>query len=143
MKIDKGLFPVHTIDLNNAKVIIRPDQAEGAKGKNMIIGEDQPLTVENKILAREVIQGKAPDGKKNLRIIFKPHTLGGQEGSSSGDRSASQPRPVRQVLVAGQTALAVSPRRSSLSIRKWVRGRLISRRCRIKSQIRSLPLVNC
>ena len=78
MKIDKGPFPVHTIDLNNAKVLIRPDQAEGEKGKNMIIGEDRPLTVENKILAREVIQGKAPDGKKNLRIILKPHTLGGK-----------------------------------------------------------------
>ena len=33
MKIDKALFPVHTIDLNNAKVLIRPDQAEGGKGQ--------------------------------------------------------------------------------------------------------------
>ena len=56
MKIDKAPFSVHTIDLNNAKVLIRPDQAEGAKGKNVIIGDDRPLTVDNKILAREVIQ---------------------------------------------------------------------------------------
>ena len=72
MKIDKASFPVHTIDLNNAKVLIRLewipgensrvtlileiDQAEGAKGKNVIIGDDRPLTVDNKILAREVIQ---------------------------------------------------------------------------------------
>ena len=80
MKIDKAQFPVHTIDLNNAKVLIRPDQAEGAKGKNMIIGDDRPLTVDNKILAREVIQEKTPDGKKNLRIILKPRTLGGARG---------------------------------------------------------------
>ena len=52
MKIDKAPFPVHTIDLSNAKVLIRPDQAEGAKGKNVIIGDDRPLTVDNKILAR-------------------------------------------------------------------------------------------
>ena len=77
MKIDKASFPVHTIDLNNAKVLIRPDQAEGAKGKNVIIGNDRPLTDDNKILAREVIQEKAPDGKKNMRIILKPRTLGG------------------------------------------------------------------
>ena len=32
MKIDKALFPVHTIDLSNAKVLIRPNQDEGAKG---------------------------------------------------------------------------------------------------------------
>ena len=80
MKIDKAPFPVHTIDLNNAKVMIRPDQAEGAKGKNVIIGDDRPLTVDNKILAREVIQEKAPDGKKNLRIILKPRMLGGARG---------------------------------------------------------------
>jgi len=55
MKIDKASFPVHTIDLNNAKVLIRPDQAEGAKGKNVIIGDDRPLTVDNKIFAREMI----------------------------------------------------------------------------------------
>jgi len=55
MKIDKALFPVHTIDLNNAKVLIWPDQAEGAKGKNVIIGDDRPLTVDNKIFAREMI----------------------------------------------------------------------------------------
>ena len=90
MKIDNAPFPVHTIDLNNAKVLIRSDQAEGAKGKNVIIGDDRPLTVDNKILAREVIQEKTPDGKKNPRIILKPRTLGGQEGSSSGDRSAAQ-----------------------------------------------------
>ena len=69
MKIDKAPFPVHTIDLNNAKVLIRPNQAEGAKGKILAIGDDRPLTVDNKILAREVIQEKTPDGKKNLRII--------------------------------------------------------------------------
>ena len=60
----------------------------------MIIGDDRPLTVDNKILAREVIQEKTPDGKKNLRIILKPRTLGGQEDSSSVDRSAAQQRPV-------------------------------------------------
>ena len=77
MKIDKAPFPVHTIDLNNAKVLIWPDQAEGAKGKNVIIGDERPLTVDNKILAREVIQEKTPNGKRNLRIILKPRMLGG------------------------------------------------------------------
>ena len=103
MKIDKALFPVHTIDLNNAKVLIRPDQAEEAKGKNVIIGDDRPLTIDNMILAREVIQEKTPDGKKNMRIILKPRTLGEQEGSSSGDRSTAQSRSVRPVSPIGQT----------------------------------------
>ena len=69
----------------------------------MIIGDDRPLTVDNKILAMEVIQEKTPDGKRNLRIILKPRTLGGQGNSSSGDRSAAQPRPIRPVASTGQT----------------------------------------
>ena len=44
----------------------------------MIIGDDRPLTVDNKNLARKAIQEKTPDGKKNLRIILKPRTLGGK-----------------------------------------------------------------
>ena len=43
MKIDKTSFRiytnVHIIDLNYAKVLIRQEQAEVAKGKNVIIGE--------------------------------------------------------------------------------------------------------
>ena len=67
----------------------------------MIIGDERPLTVDNKILSREVVQEKAPNGKKNLRIILKPRTLGWQGDSSSGDRSAAQPRPVRPVSPTG------------------------------------------
>ena len=33
MQVDKASSPVHTIDLDNAKILIRPEQAEGAKGK--------------------------------------------------------------------------------------------------------------
>jgi hypothetical protein len=85
-------------------VLIRPDQAVGAKGKNVIIGDDRPLTVDNKILAREVIQEKTPDGKKNMRIILKPRTLGGKrvllQAISlllSRDQSDRFLRPVRPV----------------------------------------------
>ena len=35
LQINEALSPVHTIDLCNAKVLIRPEQAEGAKGKKM------------------------------------------------------------------------------------------------------------
>ena len=42
MQVDKASFPLHAIDLNNVKVLIRPEQTEGAKGKNVIIGEERP-----------------------------------------------------------------------------------------------------
>ena len=66
MKVDKTPFLVHTnthtIDLSNAKVLLRPEQAEGAEGKNVVIGEARPKNVNDKILAREVVLEKAPDG---------------------------------------------------------------------------------
>ena len=54
VKDDKASFPVHTIDLDNVKVLIRPEQAEGAKGKNIIIGEPRPKNINDKIQVREV-----------------------------------------------------------------------------------------
>ena len=32
-------FPVHTVELHNLKILIRPNQAESTKGKNVVIGE--------------------------------------------------------------------------------------------------------
>jgi hypothetical protein len=40
MHVDKNPFPISTIDLQNSKVLIRPEQAEAAKGKNVVIGEN-------------------------------------------------------------------------------------------------------
>ena len=82
MKDDKPSFPVHNIDLDNFKVLIRPEQAEGAKGKNVIIGEPRPKNVNDKIQAREVTMKTTPDGEDSLKIIVKASRPGGQ-GSSS------------------------------------------------------------
>jgi len=68
---DKASFPVHTIDLDNVKILILPEQAEGEKGKNVIIGEPRPKNVNDKILAREVTLGKTPNGKDSLKITIK------------------------------------------------------------------------
>jgi hypothetical protein len=40
MQVEKKPFPVSTIDLQNSKVLIRPEQAEAAKGKNVVIDEN-------------------------------------------------------------------------------------------------------
>lgn len=79
MQVDKIPFPVHTIDLNNAKVLIWLEQAEGAKGKNVIICEERLKTSEDKILARKVVVEKTPDGKESLKITVKASRLGGKK----------------------------------------------------------------
>ena len=128
MQIDKAPFPVHMLELNNPKVLIRPEQAEGAKGKLVVIGDPRPMDRSDKILAREVVKEKTDDGKDTLKIIVRNPRLGGQGSSPPENRSADQARPVRPVrpvrLVppAGQTALVTVPRVSSQSVWKWVLG---------------------
>ena len=77
MQIGKAPFSVHTLELNNAKVLIRPDQAEGAKGKNVVIGDPRPMNANDKILSREVVKEKTDDGKGTLKITIRNPRLGG------------------------------------------------------------------
>jgi len=75
--VDKTPLPVHTLELNNPKVLLRPEQAEGAQGKNVVIGDPRPMNANDKILAREVIAEKTPDGKPTLRIFVNAPKPGG------------------------------------------------------------------
>ena len=83
MQIDKAPFPVHTLE-----------QAKGAKGKNVVIGDPRPMNANEKILAREVIKEKTDDSKDTLKIIIRNPRLGGQGSSPLENRSAAQARPV-------------------------------------------------
>ena len=97
MKIDKAPFPVHAIDLSNSKMLIRPEQAEGAKEKNVVIGDPRPMNANDKILAREVVKKKTNDGKDTLKITIRNPRLGRQGSSPTENHSAAQARPVRLV----------------------------------------------
>ena len=104
-------------------MLIRPEQAEGAKGKQVVIGDPRPMDTSDKILAREVVKEKTDDGKDTLKIIVRNPRLGGQGSSPSENRSADQARPVRPVPPTGQTALVTVPGLSRQNVRKWVLGR--------------------
>jgi len=85
-------------------VLIRPEQAEGAKGKNVIIGEERRKNVNDRILARKVVLEKTPDGKESLKIIVEASRPGGQANPPLDlSRPAAQARPVRPVSPTGQT----------------------------------------
>ena len=64
MQIDQNPFPVHTLELSNPKVLIRPHQAESTKGKNVVVGEERH--------EKRVLQSKTP------RASTRTSTLGGQ-----------------------------------------------------------------
>ena len=81
MQIDKAPFSVRTLELNSSKILIRPDQADGAKGKNVVIGDPRPMNANDKILAREVVKEKTDDVKDTLKITIRAPRLGGGKGS--------------------------------------------------------------
>ena len=96
--------------MDKAKVLIRPEQAEGAKGKNVIIGEPRSKNVNDKVRAMDVTMEKTPDGEESLKITVKASRPGGQESSSQDtSRPAAQARPVRLVASTGQTGKAKKP----------------------------------
>jgi hypothetical protein len=65
--VDNDIFPISTIDLQGAKVLVQPEQAESTKGKNVIIDEERPKSCEDKIWSREVVLEKDADDKDVLR----------------------------------------------------------------------------
>ena len=147
MKVDKTPFPVHTnthnIDLSNAKVLLRTEQAEGVEGKNVVIGETRPQNVDDKILAKEMVLEKAPDGKELIKITVKAHVPGGKRVLllpvgllSRTDWSDRFHRPVRPVSPRADRRL------SSPSARKWALESGMSQRFRGRLLFKNQLLVN-
>jgi hypothetical protein len=103
MQVDKTPFPVHTLELNNPKVLLRPEQDDGARGKNVVIGDPRPMNANDKILVMGVVVQKTPDGKSMLKITINAPRPGGEGDSTS--QPAIQAQPVRPMSSTGQTSL--------------------------------------
>jgi hypothetical protein len=97
MLVDEHPFPMHTIELQGAKVLVWPEQVESTKDKNVIIVEGRPKSSDDKILSREVVLEKAIDGKEMLKITIKTSGLDWRGGGVS-DRCAQPARPVEAHL---------------------------------------------
>nr|AAX95307.1 Retrotransposon gag protein, putative [Oryza sativa Japonica Group]ABA93246.1 retrotransposon protein, putative, unclassified [Oryza sativa Japonica Group] len=102
MKLDHDPFPVNTINFNNKKVLIRLEQAESTKGKEVVIGEPRPKMMvpkkpkvgvwkENKSGAST---SKAPRKTKVTFDILleKYEKQGGEKNHNKGKRPRSPPR---------------------------------------------------
>ena len=103
MKVDQNLFPAHThmLELSNSKVLIRSNQAESAKGKNIIVGEERSELSKS---CHEAPAKKVPEDS------LKNSTLGGQE-KNKGARS------VQTGLTGQETGLTGHSRNSGKNSR--------------------------
>jgi hypothetical protein len=85
--VDNDLFLVNGIDLQGVKVLVRPNQVELTKGKNVIIGEERSKSYEDKIWSRKVVLEKDANGKNVLKITVKTSGLGGKPATRSKTRA--------------------------------------------------------
>ena len=110
----------------------------------MVIGETRPKNVNDKILAREVVLEKAPDGKELIKITVKDEVPGGKKVLlllqvgllSRTDRSDRFRRPVRPVSLKADREL------SSPSARKRVLGSRMCQRSKGGLLLRNQPLAS-
>ena len=87
MQVDQNPFPAHThvLELSNPKVLIRPNQAESTKEKNIIIGEErsEPSKSHQEAPAKKVPK----DSLKNSALGGARKEEGRQICSDQSDRS--------------------------------------------------------
>ena len=69
-QIDKVPFPISMAEKGEPAVLIRPEQADKAQGKNVIIGEPRVAPNVEKILGHKVVLEK-DDDKNKLKIIAR------------------------------------------------------------------------
>src|SRR5512141_373037 len=101
MKLDHDPFPVNTINFNDKNVLIRLEQAESTKGKEVVIGEPRPKMMvpknpevgvwkENR---SEASSSKAPSKTKVTfdMLLDKYEKQSGEKARNKGKRPRSPP----------------------------------------------------
>jgi hypothetical protein len=72
------------------------------------ISEKHTITVDEKILSREVVVEKTTDGKESLKTTIEAATLGWQAQAKIVEETAKQPEPPQSVRPVHATGLTGS-----------------------------------
>jgi hypothetical protein len=88
MQIDRSLFPVNKLDLENPTVLIHPEQVDRTKGKNVVIGDLRPEEDTKSTPSHKVVMEKLPDGEETITIIIRSFMIGSHERKVEGSNSA-------------------------------------------------------
>ena len=71
MQVDKSPFLMHMVEAGAPTILIRPEQADKAQGKNVIIGEPRVAPNVKKKPGRKVVLKKDDEGKNKLKITAR------------------------------------------------------------------------
>ena len=104
MQVDKNPFPVNTIELQNPKVLIRPNQANGVKWKNVIIsaGRPKPLEKEKKLSPESSLKSLALEGQDKDEVTGSAKTglTGFSRNTRKSFKTKKKTRPSFEELMA-------------------------------------------
>jgi hypothetical protein len=84
MQIDRSLFLVNKLDLENPTVLIWLEQADMTKGKNVIIGNPRLEEDAESTPSRKVVMEKLLDGEETITITIRGSTTGDHERKAEG-----------------------------------------------------------
>ena len=68
MQVDKSPFLMHMVEARAPTILIHPEQADKAQGKNVIIGEPRVAPNVKKKSGRKVVLKKDDEGRNKLKI---------------------------------------------------------------------------
>jgi hypothetical protein len=63
VQIDKRLFPINTLEMNDKKVLVQLEVADKGKGKSIVTNDPRMPN-----MSREVVTKKAPDKRDIVRL---------------------------------------------------------------------------
>jgi hypothetical protein len=79
MQVDQSLFSVNKLDLENLAVLIRPEQTDTTKGKNVVIGDPRLENDVGLTPSHKVVMENLPDSEETITITIRGSTMGGHE----------------------------------------------------------------
>ena len=71
MHVDKTPFPMHMVEAGAPAILIHPEQADKAQGKNAIIGEPRVAPNVKTNSGRKVVLEKYDEGKNKLKMTAR------------------------------------------------------------------------
>jgi hypothetical protein len=101
MQVDRSMFPINKLDLENPAILIQSEQADSAKGKNEVVGDPRPKNGTGSTWSRKVVMEKLPDGEETITITIRGSTTGNHEMEVEGSTSAHD-EAKRKPIIANQ-----------------------------------------
>jgi hypothetical protein len=83
-----SLLPINKLDLENSSILIRPEQANTTKGKNVVISDPRPENDVGSTPSRKVVMEKLPNGEETITITIRSTTMVHHERKDEGSTSA-------------------------------------------------------